>query len=91
MAREPGDRYEPFPGLTKIPGWLWVRMGRGARIAAGVLTAAAVVGVILLIPVLSDVRRDNRAGRPARARGGPRRRDQARERPPAPADGDHGS
>ena len=60
MAREPGDRYEPFPGLTKVPGWLWVRMGRGARIAAGVLTAAAVVGVILLIPVLSDVRRDNR-------------------------------
>ena len=60
MAREPGDRYEPFPGLTKIPGWLWVRMGRGARIAAGVLAAAAVVGVILLIPVLSDVRRDNR-------------------------------
>ena len=60
MAREPGDRYEPFPGLTEIPGWLWVRMGRGARIAAGVLLAAAVVGVILLIPVLAEVRRDNR-------------------------------
>ncbi len=60
MAGDPGDRYEPFPGLTGIPGWLWARMGRGARIAAGVALAAAVVGVILLIPVLADVRRDNR-------------------------------
>ena len=32
MTGEPGDRYEPFPGLTKIPGWLWARMGRRARI-----------------------------------------------------------
>jgi len=60
MAREPGDRYQPFPGLTGIPRWLWARMGRGARIGAGVALAAAVAGVILLIPVLSDVRRDNR-------------------------------
>lgn len=60
MAQEPADRYEPFPGLTKVPGWLWRRMGRGARIGAGVAGAAAIVGVILLIPVLSDVRRDNR-------------------------------
>lgn len=60
MAREPGDRYEPFPGLTKIPSWLWARMGRGARIGAGVALAVAVIGVILLIPVLSDVRQDNR-------------------------------
>ena len=60
MAREPGDRYQPIPGLTGVPRWLWVRMGRGARIGAGVALAAAVVGVILLIPVLSDVRRDNR-------------------------------
>ena len=35
-------------------------MGRAARTAAGVLTAVAVVGVMLLIPVLSEVRRDNR-------------------------------
>jgi len=60
MAQEPGDRYEPFPGLTKIPGWLWARMGRGARIAAGVAAAVLVVGVILLIPVLAEVRKDNR-------------------------------
>ena len=60
MAQDPGDRYEPFPGLTKVPGWLWKRMGRGARIGAGVAAAAVLVGVILLIPVLSEVRRDNR-------------------------------
>ena len=60
MPQEPGDRYEPFPGLTKIPGWLWRRMGRGARMAAGVGAAVLVVGVILLIPVLSEVRRENR-------------------------------
>jgi len=60
MAQGPGDRYEPFPGLTKVPGWLWKRMGRGARIGAGVAFGVLVVGVIALIPVLSEVRRENR-------------------------------
>jgi hypothetical protein len=60
MARQPGDRYEPFPGLTKVPGWLWKRMGRGARIGAVVAAVLVAAGVIALIPVLSDVRRDNR-------------------------------
>ena len=35
-------------------------MGRGARIGAGVALGVLVVGVILLIPVLSEVRQDNR-------------------------------
>ncbi len=59
MAK-PGDRYEPFPGLTGIPGWLWARMGRGARIGAGVALASALIGLLLLIPVLARVRQDNR-------------------------------
>lgn len=50
MAREPGDRYEPFPGLTKVPGWVWTRLGRGGRIALGLVGVALVVAVILLIP-----------------------------------------
>ena len=60
MPQGPGERYEPFPGLSQAPGWLGARMGRGARIAAGVVAGLMLVGVILLIPVLSDVRRDNR-------------------------------
>ena len=62
MAQEPGDRYEPFPGLTKVPGWLWKRMGRGARIGRGWPAAVLVVGVILLIPVLAEVARGQPRG-----------------------------
>jgi hypothetical protein len=60
MAQEPGDRYEPFPGLTKIPGWVWRRLGRAGRIALGLFALALVVATALLIPHLSDVRRENR-------------------------------
>jgi len=61
MAQEPGDRYEPFPGLTEIPGWIWRRLGRGGRIALGVVALALAAGTAVLIPVLSEVRRENRA------------------------------
>jgi hypothetical protein len=61
VAREPGDRYEPFPGLTEIPGWIWRRLGRGGRIAIGVVALALAAGTAVLIPVLSEVRRENRA------------------------------
>jgi hypothetical protein len=39
-ASHPGridpPRYEPLPGLAALPGWVWRRAGRGARIGAGV-------------------------------------------------------
>jgi hypothetical protein len=47
------ERYEPMPGITALPGWLWRRTGRGARLTLlGALivllaTAAALVPVIL--------------------------------------------
>jgi hypothetical protein len=47
------ERYEPMPGIAELPGWLWRRTGRAARLTLlGALivllaTAAALVPVIL--------------------------------------------
>jgi hypothetical protein len=47
------ERYEPMPGIAELPGWLWRRTGRAARLSLlGALivllaTAAALVPVIL--------------------------------------------
>lgn len=42
------DRYEPLPGIAGLPRWILGKMGRRARIAAGlVVVAAVVIGVAL--------------------------------------------
>jgi hypothetical protein len=43
-------RYEPLPGLTALPRWLWVRLPTAGRILVGSLPLVAVALVILLGP-----------------------------------------
>ncbi len=45
--RQP-DRYEPMPGIIDLPGWLWRRIPRAARIAL-VVAIVGLVGAILAI------------------------------------------
>jgi hypothetical protein len=61
----PADRYEPLPGLLGLPRHLFRKLSpRGRRIATvlGVLLlAGAVVGAIVLVPRLAELRRENAA------------------------------
>jgi hypothetical protein len=47
---EVNDRYEPLPGLLQLPGYVWRRLGRPARIAIVAAGLAAVVAAILAAP-----------------------------------------
>jgi hypothetical protein len=50
------DRYEPLPGLLQLPGYVWRRMSRGARIAAGMAAVAALALVVVLAPAIERSR-----------------------------------
>jgi hypothetical protein len=54
------DRYEPLPDLTRLPGWIWRRMGRGVRIAGAMLVLALVAGAGALLPSIEQSK-DERA------------------------------
>jgi len=47
---EVNDRYEPLPGLLQLPGYVWRRLGRTAKVAIVVAAGAAVIGAILAAP-----------------------------------------
>jgi hypothetical protein len=44
-----GERYEPLPGITELPGWLWRRTGRRLRIVAIVVFLAALAPAVALV------------------------------------------
>jgi hypothetical protein len=54
------DRYEPLPDLTRLPGWLWQRMGRGVRIAGALLLLALAATGAALLPGIQESK-DERA------------------------------
>jgi hypothetical protein len=56
----PPDRYEPLPGFTEMPMWLWRKTSRGLRIAAGVFVLAA-IGVTAAVAPAIDESKDERA------------------------------
>ena len=45
-----GDRYEALPGLTRLPGWIWRRLPRPAKVAVALLPLVAVALVLVLGP-----------------------------------------
>ena len=52
------DRYEPLPDLTRLPGWLWRRMGRGVRIAGLLLVLALIAAGAALLPGIQESKDD---------------------------------
>jgi hypothetical protein len=52
------DRYEPLPGLPQLPGWLWRRMGRSVRVAAGLLLVGAVGTAVALLPGILESKQE---------------------------------
>jgi hypothetical protein len=61
------ERYEPLPGLPQLPGWLWRRMGRGARLAAAAALVAAIAIAAAVLPGILESKRE-RAASDARER-----------------------
>jgi hypothetical protein len=78
------DRYEPMPGLTELPAWVWRRMSRGVRIAAAVVLLVLVAAAIALAPRISDSKQEraDRQSREAAAQRAERTRALAAEQRP---------
>lgn len=57
-SRQP-ERYEPLPGPAGWPGWIWRKMGRRLRIAAGVGLLAAIA---LSVPLAAEIRESKQEG-----------------------------
>ncbi len=52
------DRYEPLPDITRLPAWIWQRMGRGVRIAGALVLLTVVAGAALLLPGIEESKDD---------------------------------
>jgi hypothetical protein len=52
------ERYEPMPGIADIPGWLWRRMGRTARLTALGAVIVLVAAAAALVPVILESKED---------------------------------
>jgi hypothetical protein len=62
------DRYEPMPGIADLPGWLWRRMGRAARLTALGALVLLVAAAAAFVPSILESKEDQaEADRRARA------------------------
>jgi hypothetical protein len=80
----PPDRYEPLPGITQLPAWVWQRMGRGTRIAAAVALLLLVGCGVALVPAMQESSADRERAEEQRrqaARAELARRLEAEQRP----------
>jgi hypothetical protein len=71
MPTDVDDRYEPLPGLTELPAYVWRRMSRGARVGAVLAVVVATALVVLLAPSIErskEERARSEAERSARIR-----------------------
>jgi hypothetical protein len=63
------DRYEPLPGIARLPAWIWARMSRPARIAAGLVLLAGIALAVALAPGIGESKRERaQAEQEAKAR-----------------------
>ena len=44
------DRYEPLPGVTRLPGWIWRRLPAAGKVGVALLPFIAVALVLALGP-----------------------------------------
>ena len=82
------DRYEPLPGLLKLPGFLIRKLGRRGKAAAAVISALALAGLVLaaivLVPEIGETKRERAAAERRELAAGEERRRQrliAEQRP----------
>jgi hypothetical protein len=46
------DRYEPMPGITRLPGFLWRKLPRAGKVVVAAIGVAAVAAVAISIPFI---------------------------------------
>jgi hypothetical protein len=56
------DRREPLPDLARLPGWLWGKLPRRARVAALLALVAGVGAAFALAPGIRESKEDRAAG-----------------------------
>jgi hypothetical protein len=66
-SRTVSERYEPLPGVTGLPRWIWRRLPRAGRVALALLPVAVLALVLLLGPGI-DESKDERARSEAESR-----------------------
>ena len=57
----PEQRYEPLPGVDRLPAWLWQRTSTTARIALAVSLAASIALTVVLVPAIQRDKRERAA------------------------------
>jgi hypothetical protein len=67
-----GDRYEPLPGLTHLPAWIWRKLPPAGKVGVALLPVVAVALVLVLGP---GIERDKQERASAEAQ----RQEQARD------------
>jgi hypothetical protein len=71
-SRVSGDRYEPLPGLTRLPAWIWRRLPPPAKVGVALIPVVAIGLVLALGPGIER-------GKEERARTEAQRLERARE------------
>ena len=77
MARDDPERYDPLPPLTRLPGWLWGKLGTRGRWLVG--TSGVVLGIAATLLTISMVRTGDRVAREEREREKARMAERRRE------------
>ena len=54
------DRYEALPSVAALPGWIWRRLPRAAKLTLALLALAAIGLVILLSPGIDESKDERR-------------------------------
>jgi hypothetical protein len=73
------DRYEPLPGVTGLPKWVWGKLPRAGRVAVALLPLAIVALIVLLAPGIDESKeRRSQAEREQRAQQAAERVEQIR-------------
>jgi hypothetical protein len=58
--RSEADRYEPLPGITGLPGWVWRRLPRAGKVGVA-LSPLVVIALVLALAPGIDRTKDERA------------------------------
>jgi hypothetical protein len=61
-----GDRYEPLPGFTRLPAWIWRRLPRPAKVGVALLPVVAVALVLALGPGIERGKEERASAEAAR-------------------------
>ena len=59
MANGTDERYEPLPGLVQLPGYVWRRLSRPARVALVAAGLAVVALLVVLAPVVDRTKEEH--------------------------------